>query len=45
VNSNDTKKNECSIGRVLRKNDKDSFFKPEDLDIDSFENWEKNEQY
>ena len=25
--------------------DKDKFFKPEDIDIDSFDKWEKNEAY
>lgn len=45
VNSNKAKKLKSTIGKVLRKDDKEKFFKPLDLDIDSFEKWEKNESY
>ena len=45
VNSNQAMKDKFTIGKVLRKDDKDKFFKPEDIDIDSFDKWEKNESY
>lgn len=35
--NNQSKKNKCTIGKVLAKN-----INPEDLDIDSFKKWEND---